>query len=107
MLDNPTDIVALAQEAERREEIERSAADKFGEDFKKVVATEEGRRVLCWLLGQAGVFRLSYAGEAESTFFREGQRNIGLAVVAQIEAHTPDRFIDILRAEDDARVSSD
>lgn len=63
------------------------------EDLTKLMDTPHGRRFMWKLLGQCGVFRLSYSGELASTSFNEGQRNIGLGLFAEIMAHCPHLYL--------------
>lgn len=63
------------------------------EDLTKLMDTAHGRRFMWKLLGQCGVFRLSYSGELASTSFNEGQRNIGLGLFAEIMAHCPHLYL--------------
>jgi hypothetical protein len=59
--------------------------------FKSVMATAEGRRWIWWLLDRCGVFRTSFTGD-ETTYFNEGTRNVGLMVIADINALCPEYF---------------
>lgn len=58
------------------------------EQMRKVLDTYEGRSVLWRILEQAGIYRQSFTGNSE-TFFREGQRKVGLELLAEIEAASP------------------
>jgi hypothetical protein len=50
------------------------------------------------VLGLCGTFRLSFAAEqTHSTAFNEGKRSIGNQLFAEVEAVSPDAFIDMLR----------
>ena len=60
-------------------------------DFKWIVSNKRGRRYIWRLLEKAGVFRSSFTGNS-ATFFNEGQRNLGLSVLAMIHEHTPDAY---------------
>jgi len=51
-----------------------------------------GRRNMWRLLGQAGVFRSSFTGNS-TTFFNEGQRNIGLYYLNEIMLHCPETYL--------------
>jgi hypothetical protein len=47
-------------------------------------------RVMHEVLAEAGVFRLSFAGEStHATAFNEGQRNVGLRLLAELERAEP------------------
>lgn len=63
------------------------------EDIKSVMSTEAGRRFIWRLLEQAGLFRTSFTGEINSTLFREGNRNAGLALFNTVFASCPELYL--------------
>lgn len=65
-------------------------------DFKWLMSRKEGRRFVWRQLDKAGVFRLSFTGNAPQTDFNEGMRNSGLALLADIIEHCPERFNQML-----------
>jgi hypothetical protein len=76
------------------------------DDLRRVAATPEGRRFLWRLLGRAGIFRLSFVGDAAGTAFREGERNMGLWVLNDLLSLCPERFRQMMdEAERDEGVS--
>lgn len=76
------------------------------EDFKWLMAHKQGRRIVWRLLEKYGVFRSSFSVEPLEMAFLEGQRNDGLRLLADIHEHTPDRYVEMLREQKDARSSS-
>lgn len=78
-------------------QVKRSAeADKFQRDqelrdMKTILEYPFGRRLVWRYLGLAGVFKLSFTGNSE-TFFNEGQRNIGLKLLADVMEAKPDAY---------------
>ena len=58
------------------------------------------------LLERTGVFRTSFTGNSE-TFFREGQRNVGLMLMAQIHEVCPDQYALMLKEQNDVRKHTD
>jgi len=59
-------------------------------DLRKILAIPEGRRYIWRLWGLTGVFRSSYTPkDANMTSFREGQRDIGLAMLLDINDASP------------------
>ena len=59
-------------------------------DLRKVLAIPEGRRYIWRLWGLTGVFRSSYTPkDANMTSFREGQRDVGLAMLQDINDASP------------------
>lgn len=72
-----------------REQLQQRHAD----DVKQVMSTESGRRFIWGLLDQAGVFRISYTGEVNSTIFNEGNRNAGLSLFTHVFGTCPDLYL--------------
>jgi hypothetical protein len=60
-------------------------------DWKWLLSSKQGRRIAWRLLDRAGVFRTSFTGNSE-TFFNEGRRDMGLFILGEIQAHSPDAF---------------
>ena len=52
-------------------------------DIKHIMSDVSGRRFVWRLLSRCGVYRLSYTGNSD-TYFREGERNIGLWLLAEL-----------------------
>jgi len=88
---DPTDI--RSQEDAHHEQAQKAKLAVLSEaaDFKWIVSNKRGRRFVWSLLEKAGVFRSSFTGNS-ATFFNEGQRNIGLAVLAMVHEHAPDAY---------------
>jgi hypothetical protein len=62
------------------------------EDLAALMATKRGRRTMWRLLSHAGVYRQSFTGEALSTAFNEGQRSVGLRLMAILTAACPSEY---------------
>lgn len=58
------------------------------EDIRIVLGTASGRRIFWRYLEECGVFKTSFTGNS-TTFFNEGQRNIGLKILADINDADP------------------
>lgn len=88
LVDNAADPqqVKRAGKVTKRRRVRRDA------DLRAVMGTRPGRAVLWRVLSVAGVFELSYTGEALGTAFHEGQRNIGLALFADLHRVCPDLY---------------
>ncbi len=55
-----------------------------------VMSIPAGRRFLWRMLDEAtGLFGASYAGEANATLYREGQRSIGIALMTELQRVVP------------------
>ena len=89
----------------QHEGTEATADAKLGEaqeesDLKWLMADRRGCRVVRALLERSGVFRSSFTGDAQSTAFREGERNVGLGFLALVTCHAPERLAEIFTGKD-------
>ena len=93
-----------------RRERRRSDAQQVAErvrqqeldDIRELMATALGRRIMWRLLAMSGVYRLSYTGNSE-TYFREGQRSVGLRLIADIHEACPEAYVEMLKEHRDGR----
>lgn len=84
-----TSTLEEADEARKNQAVTR--AQEIA-DLRTVMGTVQGRRFVWRLMDLAGVFRSSYTGNSD-TFFREGQRNLGLIVMKDVQDHCFDEFV--------------
>lgn len=80
-----------AQEIAREEaaRIRKHLSKQNDDDLREIMNTYLGRRWIYQLLDFAGMWRTSYTGNREDTFFREGSRNVALRVWDQLERVCP------------------
>lgn len=64
--------------------------------LKMIVENENARTWLWDLLSSCGIFRSSFTGNSE-TFFREGARNVGLKIQAELAKNFPDALVTMMR----------
>lgn len=93
---DPFDIDA--QQAQRESaELKARLADQLAiDDFKWLMSNKRGRRFVWRLLERTGVFRTSFTGTS-ATYFNEGQRNVGLMLIAQVNDCCPDAYAQMLQ----------
>jgi hypothetical protein len=66
------------------------------EDIRFVMGDARGRRFVWSMLARCGVYRSSYLagrGQTEATAFHEGERNVGLHILATISAAAPKAYL--------------
>lgn len=102
---NPLDI-----EGTERKQLDRDERDKHErkselDDFKWLMSSRRGRRIVWRLLEKTGMFRTSFTGNSE-TFFREGMRNVGLILIAQINEACPEQYTLMVQEQRDVRPSN-
>lgn len=57
-----------------------------------ILKTEKGRAFYWYLLCECGVFTSSFTGD-NYTFFREGERNVGLKLLGFMNEVAPDAYV--------------
>lgn len=83
------------QARRKREELEHEA---LLTDFRRVLATPEGLRVLWYVLSQGFIFRSCFTGNA-STYFNEGKRDLGLRILEIVDEADGSAFEAMRREE--------
>lgn len=103
---DPLDLRGQDRAKEQSDERTKMAIDQEKDDFKWLMGSKRGRRIVWRLLERTGVYRSSFTGNSE-TFFREGQRNVGLMLMAQIHEVCPDQYALMLKEQNDVRKHAD
>lgn len=94
---DPLDIRSQERALADADERTRLALQIEIDDLKWLMSNKRGRRFMARLLERAGVWRLSFNTNALTMAFNEGTRNEGLRLLAQITAHCPDRYTEMLK----------
>ena len=89
----PTNLAA----ADKRQEETALEAQKRHEqeaaDWRHLLGDKRGRRIVWGLMAKAGVFRVSFNPDPYQTAFSEGQRNLGLSLLAAVMTHAPETLL--------------
>lgn len=101
MTDDPYDLRRQEEDLEEKTLREKLEGQLEIDDLKWVLSNKRGRRFVRRLLEMAGVYRSSFNTNALTMSLNEGQRNVGLKLVAQMMTHCPERYIDILKEHSD------
>lgn len=83
------------KEVMEQEQLEAFLAQQKKDDLAWLMDDPRGRRFMWDLLGRCGVFRTSFTGNS-TTFFNEGQRNIGLSYLDEIHQDIPGKYLDMI-----------
>lgn len=94
---DPLDIRSQERAQADADDRARLAVQIEIDDLKWLMGNKRGRRFMARLLERAGVWRLSFNTNALTMAFNEGTRNEGLRLLAQITAHCPDRYTEMLK----------
>jgi hypothetical protein len=104
---DPLDIRGQERAREDAQKRDRLAQVNEAEDFKWLMSSKRGRRVVWRLLDRAGVFRLSFNTNAMQMAFAEGNRNEGLRILGQIHSHCPELYPQMMKEQTDDRTADD
>jgi hypothetical protein len=92
---DPTDLRSQALAKEFEDHRKQLAQTIAAEDVKWLMGDMRGRRLMWDWLASTGLHHQSFTGEASTTFFNEGKRNIGLKLQAQILTHCPEKYLEM------------
>ena len=97
LMTNASDPKQVRKADVKKKDEERQELD----DVKQLLNSPHGRRFVWRYLGICGVFRSSFTGNSE-TFFNEGQRNIGLQLLGDVNRANPEAYVTMLREHERA-----
>jgi hypothetical protein len=89
---DPLDLRGQEQARDEAATRDRLAKTNEDEDFKWLMGSKRGRRIVWRLLERTGVFRLSFNTNSMAMAFAEGNRNEGLRVLGQIHTLCPELY---------------
>lgn len=89
---DPLDPESQAQRQADAESKRRNKQDTEEQDFKWLMGSRRGRRIIWRTLERAGVFRLTFNTDAMLMAFAEGNRNEGLHTLQLIHAICPELY---------------
>lgn len=90
---DPTDLDGQAEEQDKEQRKAQLQALQEVEDFKWLMDSKRGRRIVWRLLEKAGVFRTSFSTNALQMAMSEGNRSYGLFWLNEVMASSPDKFV--------------
>ena len=97
---DPTDISAEAARLALSQDAALRSADVDKEDIIWLMSQPRGRRFIWRLLERTGLHRSSFTGNS-TTFFNEGQRNVGLLIQAELLEHCATDYVTMLLEQKD------
>jgi hypothetical protein len=83
------------QQKGKRDDITRDSV------LKGLMDIPEGRNWLWWMLGQTNVFHAVFSQNAMTMAHKEGARNVGLMLLAEIMRVAPDQYVQMLKERRD------
>jgi hypothetical protein len=100
------DPYETAEERRARVRQEKAAKAKLALDnavIQNLMNTVAGRGWMRELLEATHIFHSSYTGEALSSAFKEGERCIGLRILAEVMRACPQAYIQMMMEQSDGR----
>src|SRR5260221_9370934 len=102
-----TDFAHDRKSIRRKEKAEHLADVQRREIIHGVMSTPNDRQWMWDLLGSCHIFASTFAGDPLQSAFAEGQRNVGLSLLADIMIHCPDYYIQAMRESNERHISND
>lgn len=96
MKHDPLDMRGQAAQRDKTEHEKRLISEQEAVDIQWLMADPRGRRLMRGWLAFCGMERTSFTGDSK-TFFREGMRNVGLMLTAQMTTHAMEGYFQMLR----------
>ena len=87
-----TRAATTSKQSKAQGDLDREQIEQAKADLETVMGSPAGRRFMWGLLGECGLYRSSYHPSA-LIHFNEGQRSIGLALLARLTADCPDQYL--------------
>jgi hypothetical protein len=94
---DPTDIRTQERAAADADTRKQLSKDTEESDFRWLMGSKRGRRIVWRQLDQAGVFRPVFNTNSMAMSFAEGVRNSGLRTLSQIHALCPELYSVMLK----------
>ena len=96
---DPTDLHGQDRTKADNDQRNKLARETEEADFKWLMGSTRGRRIVWGLLERAGVFRLSFSTNALQMAFNEGSRNEGNRLLAQINTICPEHYLSMTKEQ--------
>lgn len=79
------------------ERTEKRARDRELNDICSILDLPSGRRYIWKLLSRCGVYESSFDVSGSKMYFNEGQRNVGLTILADINEANPEVYVTMMK----------
>lgn len=99
MADNAADEAQVKERGRQQKSKRQSELD----DVYFILGTFQGRRFFWRYLSRCGIFETSFTGN-NTTFFKEGERNIGLQMLADLNQSNPNAYAVMMKEAADDQI---
>lgn len=79
------------------EKAEKRAKQREMNEILTILQTSQGRQYIWRLLEKCGVYQSSFDNSGSRVYFNEGQRNIGLMILADVNDADPDAYVTMMK----------
>ena len=91
--------------AEKSREKKAADREKFRRerelnDIRRICGRAEGRRLIWRIFTRAHIYETTFTGEALAGSFKEGERNLGLFLLADLMEAAPERLMEMMKEAD-------
>lgn len=94
---DPFDLKGQADRENDRRHFNAVEQTDEEKDWAWLLSTPRGRKMVADVLGWTGVFRTSFSTNGSEMSFREGQRNVGLRLLATIQRCAPESVAELIK----------
>lgn len=92
-LDTAQDEARIAEEAKRA----KLRRERDIDDLKWLMAHAQGRRFICRMLEESGVYRTSFHVSGSTAAHNEGRKHIGYVLTSELMEFTPGAYVRLLK----------
>jgi hypothetical protein len=87
-----------ARKVGKKEHLQKLRYRQDKSDIAFILSHAEGRRFYWGLMKQCGIFKSSFTGN-NTTFFNEGERNIGLKLLSDLNEIAPEAYVLMIKED--------
>lgn len=106
MSDTPEVDVGDSTQVQGRAKDLRLAEREEGAALTQLLSGKSGRRWMYQLLESCHIFSTSFRNSVSEMAFAEGERNVGLRMLAALQLHCPARYMEMIQEANDERQQS-
>lgn len=93
---DPTDVAAERLREQDAERAKREAERQEAEDWRWLLSSSRGRRIMSSIRDLCGSDNSSFTGNS-TTFYLEGRRSVALDLEKLMKRHDADGYLDLLK----------
>lgn len=92
----------------KKQDREKTRRDRELNDIRRICGRSEGRRLFWRIFTRAHIYETTFTGDPLAGAFKEGERNLGLFLLADLMEAAPDRLMEMMKeAEAESKKEAD